>query len=172
MPLYVMLSRPNTEGLHHLRKNPDRLNEVQREIEALDCKVVHRLALPGTLSFLTVVEVPNNLGAFRMAVERQSSGRVHTDVFPAIDLELFVRHFGYEPAEALVAATKLGGELMDMAHELGQLKPGFLADLLLVDGDPTRDIAILQDKQRLLAIMKDGRFHKAPAPSTLKTAHP
>lgn len=91
MPLYLMLSRPNTEGLHHLRKNPDRLDEVRREIEAVDAKIVHRYALPGNLSFLTVVDAPNNLGAFRLAVERQSSGRVHTDIFPAIDLELFTR---------------------------------------------------------------------------------
>jgi imidazolonepropionase-like amidohydrolase len=78
----------------------------------------------------------------------------------ARDLELFVRHFGYTPAEALAAATSLGGELMGMGEELGQVKPGFLADLLLVDGDPTQDVTILQDKQRLRAIMKDGAFHK------------
>jgi imidazolonepropionase-like amidohydrolase len=81
----------------------------------------------------------------------------------ARDLELFVQHFGYTPAEALSAATLLGGELMGMGGELGQVKPGFLADLLLVDGDPTRDVTLLQDRQRLRAIMKDGRFHKDPA---------
>jgi imidazolonepropionase-like amidohydrolase len=81
----------------------------------------------------------------------------------ARDLELFVRHFGYTPTEALLAATRLGGQIMGMGGELGQIKVGYLADLLLVDGDPTRDVAILQDKVRLLAIMKAGRFHKAPA---------
>lgn len=91
MPLYVMLSRPNIEGLHHLKKNPNRLDEVRREIEAVDARIVHRYALPGNLSFLTVVEVPNNVGAFRLAVEQQSSGRVHTDIYPAIDLDLFTR---------------------------------------------------------------------------------
>ena len=80
----------------------------------------------------------------------------------ARDLELFVRHFGYTPTEALLAATRLGGQIMGMENELGQIKVGFLADLLLLDGDPTRDIAILQDKTKLLAIMKGGRFHKAP----------
>ena len=80
----------------------------------------------------------------------------------AWDLELWVRHFGYTPAEALHAATQLGGELMGMGDELGQVRPGFLADLLLVDGDPCRDIALLQDRSRLQAIMKNGRFHKAP----------
>jgi imidazolonepropionase-like amidohydrolase len=78
----------------------------------------------------------------------------------ARDLELFVKLFGYTPTEALVAATKLGGELMDM--DLGQVRAGFLADLLLVDGDPTSDVTLLQDQSNLRAIMKDGRFHKSP----------
>jgi 1-acyl-sn-glycerol-3-phosphate acyltransferase len=94
MPLYVMLTKPTVEGLHHLRQNPDRLDEVRREIEALDAKVVHRYALPGTMSFLTVVDAPNNLGAFRLAVERLSTGRVRTEILPAMDLDLFIRLLG------------------------------------------------------------------------------
>jgi imidazolonepropionase-like amidohydrolase len=66
--------------------------------------------------------------------------------------------------EAIVAATKLGGEIMMQGSELGQIKPGYLADLLIVDGNPLADIKILQDADRFLAIMKDGTFHKAPAP--------
>ncbi|WP_040787632.1 amidohydrolase family protein [Massilia niastensis] len=81
----------------------------------------------------------------------------------ARDLELFVQHFGYTPEEALSAATLLGGELMGMGDKLGQIRPGFLADLLLVDGDPAEDVTVLQDRKRLRAIMKDGRFHKDPA---------
>jgi imidazolonepropionase-like amidohydrolase len=81
----------------------------------------------------------------------------------ARDLELFVRYLGYTPTEALVAATKLGGEIMGMGSELGQIKVNYLADLLLVRGDPTSDVAILQNKENLLAIVKDGKFHKTPA---------
>ncbi|HLW69735.1 MAG TPA: 1-acyl-sn-glycerol-3-phosphate acyltransferase [Candidatus Binataceae bacterium] len=91
MPLYVMLSRPNAEGLHNLYQHPDRLDEVRREIEALDAKIIHRYALPGNLSFLTVVEAGNNLEAFRLAVERVSAGRVSTTIYPAMDLDLFSR---------------------------------------------------------------------------------
>lgn len=80
----------------------------------------------------------------------------------ARDLELFVKHLGFTPTEALVAATQWGGELMGMGHELGRVKEGYLADLLLVRGDPTGDITLLQDKKNLLAIMKDGQFHKSP----------
>ena len=63
---------------------------------------------------------------------------------------------GFSPMEAIIAATKYGGEIMGMGDELGMIKEGYLADLLLVDGDPVADVRILQDKNRILAIMKDG----------------
>lgn len=82
----------------------------------------------------------------------------------ARDLEHFVNLFGYTPNEVLSAATKLGGQIMDMGDELGLVKDGYLADLLLIDGDPTRDIRVLQDRDNLLMIMKDGQYHKPPRP--------
>ena len=79
----------------------------------------------------------------------------------ARDLGLFVEWFGYTAHETLQAATRLGGEAMGMADELGQIKVGYLADLLLVKGDPTQDISILENKDNLRVIMKDGKLHKA-----------
>jgi imidazolonepropionase-like amidohydrolase len=76
----------------------------------------------------------------------------------ARDLEHFVNLFGFSPSEALVAATKQGGELVDW--DVGQIRAGYLADLLLVEGDPTADVRILQDKHNLAAIMKGGHFYK------------
>ena len=78
----------------------------------------------------------------------------------ARDLELFVSLLGYQPEEVLMAATKWGGELMGMGGELGQIRAGFLADLLLVRGDPVKNITILQERDNLLMIMKDGQYHK------------
>lgn len=80
----------------------------------------------------------------------------------ARDLEFFVRYLGMTPAEAIKSATVYGGEIMMRGHELGQVKEGFLADLLLVDGDPLANIALLRDPKRILAVMKDGRFAKQP----------
>jgi imidazolonepropionase-like amidohydrolase len=80
----------------------------------------------------------------------------------ARDLLLFVDVLGFTPMETLVAATRMGGEIMGLGGELGQIKPGYLADLLLVDGDPLADIKRLQSQDALLLIMKDGRLHKAP----------
>lgn len=76
----------------------------------------------------------------------------------ARDLEIFVNLFGYSPVEALVAATRLGGQLMDLP--VGEIKTGWLADLLLVDGDPTEDVRVLQDKKNLKIIMKGGQIYK------------
>jgi imidazolonepropionase-like amidohydrolase len=80
----------------------------------------------------------------------------------AKDIETFVEMLGYSPMEAIQAGTKFGGQIMGMGEELGMIKEGYLADILLIDGDPIADVRILQDKNRILAIMKDGKFHKAP----------
>src|ERR1700723_3711424 len=80
----------------------------------------------------------------------------------AKDLETFVDLLGFSPMEAIVAATRYGGQIRQMGNELGMIKQGYLADMLLVDGDPIANIRILQDKTRILAIMKDGEFYKAP----------
>ncbi len=80
----------------------------------------------------------------------------------AKDLEYFVDRVGMSPMEALVAATKLGGQIMARGNELGLLKEGYLADIILVDGDPLANIRVLQEKKRILAVMKDGTFYRAP----------
>jgi imidazolonepropionase-like amidohydrolase len=80
----------------------------------------------------------------------------------ARDLEFFVKYLGFTPMEAIRSATLHGGQIMMRAHELGQVKEGFLADLLLVDGDPLANLSILREPKRLLAVMKDGVFAKAP----------
>jgi len=80
----------------------------------------------------------------------------------ARDLEFFVKYLGFTPAEAIRCATVYGGQIMMRPNELGQVKEGYLADLLLVDGDPLANLAILRDPKRLLAVMKDGVFAKAP----------
>jgi len=80
------------------------------------------------------------------------------------DLEHFVNLVGFSSAETLMMATMWGGEAFAFGGtpEMGQVKEGFLADLLLVDGDPLADITIMQDKDNFLMIMKDGEYHKAP----------
>jgi imidazolonepropionase-like amidohydrolase len=75
----------------------------------------------------------------------------------AKDIQVFVDVIGFTPLEALRCATQWGAELMRMQDRIGTLKAGFLADLVVVDGDPLRDIAVLQDRARL-SVMKGGRW--------------
>jgi imidazolonepropionase-like amidohydrolase len=76
----------------------------------------------------------------------------------AEELEFYVKQVGVAPLDVLRWATRNGGELMDLP--VGQVKEGFLADLLVVDGDPSADVSVLQDRSRIRAILKDGRFVK------------
>jgi imidazolonepropionase-like amidohydrolase len=80
----------------------------------------------------------------------------------ARDLELFVKHLGFTPMEAIRSCTLYGGQVMMRPHELGLVKEGYLADLLLLDGDPLANLSILRDPKRILAVMKDGVFAKQP----------
>jgi imidazolonepropionase-like amidohydrolase len=80
----------------------------------------------------------------------------------ARDIGHFVKFFGYTPAEALKCATAVGGEIMGLKGELGIIKTGALADLLLIDGDPLKDQSVLVGPDRFSMIMKDGAMFRAP----------
>ncbi|MBF6600621.1 MAG: amidohydrolase family protein [Dehalococcoidia bacterium] len=67
---------------------------------------------------------------------------------------------GLTPMQAIVASTKTASECLHLQHEIGTLERGKLADLLIVDGDPLADIAVLRDPARLALIMQAGRAHK------------
>ncbi len=78
----------------------------------------------------------------------------------ARDLGHFVRFFGYSDAEALVAATKVGAAAMMLEGETGEVAKGFLADLVVVAGEPHNDVRLLQAPGNIKLVMKDGRIYK------------
>jgi imidazolonepropionase-like amidohydrolase len=80
----------------------------------------------------------------------------------ARDLEYFANQFGFEPWEVLRAATAYGGEawIGKTGEKMGRVQPGYLADLIVVDGNPLLGLSIFRDRNSFLAIMKDGSFHK------------
>ncbi len=76
----------------------------------------------------------------------------------AEELAFYVKEAGISALDVLRWATRNGAELLGRGHELGLVREGFLADLLVVDGDPLDDIGVLQDRDRLLAVLKGGTF--------------
>ena len=76
----------------------------------------------------------------------------------AHELDLMVQH-GYTPMQAIVAATKVSSEACRVSDKVGTLESGKFADLLVVDGNPLDNIAILQDESKLLLVMKQGKSY-------------
>jgi imidazolonepropionase-like amidohydrolase len=77
----------------------------------------------------------------------------------ARDLQNFVELFGYTPLEVLTAATREAGAMIGFGGRVGTLEAGKYADLIVVDGDPLADITVLQDHERIVAVMKGGKFY-------------
>lgn len=78
----------------------------------------------------------------------------------ARDLKHFVDLLGFSPSEALQCGTRIGGQVMGLGGELGQVKEGYFADLLLVDGDPLEDLDLVVHEKNLHVIMKEGSVYK------------
>ena len=78
----------------------------------------------------------------------------------ADELDFYVREAGMTPEEVLGWATINGADALGRPGELGAVADGLLADLLVVDGDPSTDVGILRDASRIVAVLKGGAFVK------------
>jgi len=73
----------------------------------------------------------------------------------AAELALYVE-LGMTPMEAIVSATKTAAEALHMEGDLGTLEAGKLADIVLVDGDPSKDIKVLEPRDNIKMVFKEG----------------
>ena len=88
-----------------------------------------------------------------------------TDLLGALQVEqsreFIIRSEVMSPIEIIRAATTVGAKILRQEGKLGTLKPGAHADLLLIDGDPLKNLGLFQEQgKHLAAIMKGGKFHK------------
>jgi uncharacterized protein with GYD domain len=89
MPTYILLSRLTPEGRQTLHKNPDRLEEVNKEIADFGCNIVAQYAVLGSYDFVSVVEAPDNETAAHLSLDLGSRGTVDITTLPAMTTSEF-----------------------------------------------------------------------------------
>ena len=90
MPTYIMLSNLTDDGAATIKKNPDRIKEVNKDIEALGGKVLQQYATLGEYDFISVLEAPDAETVARIAVELGSRGSVRIKTVVAIPVDEFI----------------------------------------------------------------------------------
>ena len=91
MGVYILLSTLTDEGRKTLKERPERLQEVNREIEAMGARVVQQYAVLGGYDFINILEAPDNETVARISVELGSRGTVSLTTLPALTVEDFTR---------------------------------------------------------------------------------
>src|SRR5215212_7518616 len=100
MATFIMLSRLSPEGMKTLRDNPERLREVNREVEGFGARVVQQYALLGPYDFITVLEAPDAGTVSRVSVELSSRATASYETLSAIEVEEFISRIRGEGAHA------------------------------------------------------------------------
>lgn len=160
--------------------------------EALEAVVEHRAAICPTFTFLAnladygetvgagvgmreifVGEIKATAAMMRAAYDAgvpllcgSESGFALTPYghWHARELEVFVNELGLTPLEAITCATRNNALAVRRDGEVGVVAEGYLADVIVVDGDPTADVTVLQDRSRLRAVISRGREVDLAAP--------
>ena len=91
MATYIMLTTLTDEGRKTVKANPNRIKEVNKEIEGMGGRVVAQYAVLGMYDFVNVVEAPDNETIARISVELGSRGTVQIMTLPAIPMEQFAK---------------------------------------------------------------------------------
>ncbi|MSO40801.1 MAG: GYD domain-containing protein [Solirubrobacterales bacterium] len=84
MPTYVMLTNLTSDGVQTLKNNPNRVQEVNKEVEQLGAKVLEQWATLGQYDFITVIEAPDDKTMTKVSVEMGSRGTMSSQTLPAI----------------------------------------------------------------------------------------
>jgi uncharacterized protein with GYD domain len=90
MPIYILLSTLTDEGRETIKKNPERIQEVNKELETMGAKVINQYAVLGPYDFVSIVEAPDNKTIYRISVELGSRGTVQIISLPAMPVDEFV----------------------------------------------------------------------------------
>ena len=87
MATYILLSRLSTQGVQTLKANPDRLREVNKDVEELGARVLHQWATLGEWDFVNIVEAPDAQTIARVSVSLGARGSTKIVTLPALTID-------------------------------------------------------------------------------------
>ena len=90
MPTYILLSKLTDEGWKTVREKPERIKEVNKELEAMGVKVIHQYATLGQYDFANIVKASDNETIARISLEMGSRGTIQIMSVPAIPIDEFI----------------------------------------------------------------------------------
>lgn len=90
MPLYILLTSLTDEGRLTIKERPERIKEVNQEIEAMGAKVLNQYAVLGNYDFASVVEAKDNETIAKVSVELSSRGTIQITTLPVIPIDQFI----------------------------------------------------------------------------------
>ena len=94
MPTYIMLSTLTVQGVQTLRSNPERLRQVNQDVEELGCKILHQWATLGEYDFVNIVEAPDEATIARVSVSLGARGSTKIRTLPALNVDEFLNSIG------------------------------------------------------------------------------
>jgi uncharacterized protein with GYD domain len=90
MPTYILLSTLSSQGVQTLKSNPDRLREVNSDVEELGARVLHQWACLGPFDFVSIVEAPDIETISRVSVSLAARGSTKVQTLPALTIDEFL----------------------------------------------------------------------------------
>ena len=94
MATYILLSNITDEGAQTLKKNPERIKEVNQELARLGMKVISQYAVLGPYDFVNIVEAPDNATILRVSAELAARGSVKLLTMAAVPIDDFIASLG------------------------------------------------------------------------------
>ena len=91
MPTYILLSKLTVQGVQTLKSNPERLREVNRDVEELGARVLQQWATLGEFDFVNVVEAPDTETIARVSVALGARGSARFETLPALEIDDFLQ---------------------------------------------------------------------------------
>jgi len=97
MATYILISSLTDEGRKTLKERPERLAEVNKEVESMGGRITAQYAVLGEFDFVTVLEAPSNEAVAKISVELGSRGTLQITSIPALSISAFVDILGTSP---------------------------------------------------------------------------